>query len=252
VRNETTVNSAAGISLRDLERQLKEELPTVFAANGESILLSHNFVSLVRARTSVRDVGARRECRIEFQTQGEPGADAPVAIFGSRGLGWLDTLEVVMLNAGARSLTWKRQGKYAGITINGNSVGRMELGWLLQHTHIGTGRVWFDGEPFCDFALPFRPPSTPQKSDCTGTFTFLTDRAAIKFLINPKEADVSNEAMKSGAGPQSRATWRTHTTIFNPADEVRLAHISEDQRLLLLALTVWPWAIYKVPGTKAV
>src|SRR5580658_8110750 len=99
------------LSLRDLDRQLWEELRPVSAPNGVDILEPHNFVSIVRGRTGARMTGPRRECRIEILTQGEPGVGGPAAVFGSRGLGWLDALEVVLLHAGTRNLTWKRNGK---------------------------------------------------------------------------------------------------------------------------------------------
>jgi hypothetical protein len=234
------------ISLRDLERQLSEELRPVSTANGVDILLPHNFVSIVRGSTYARNVGVRRECRIELRPKGEPGVDAPAAVFGSRGLGWLDTLEYVLLQAGTRKVTWKRKGKHAEISVNGKSVGQIELGWFLQHTHVGSGRVLFDGDPFCEIALPFRGPTSPQARDCTGLFTFASDQKAIKFLISPKDVESPDGTTKSEAGAQPRAKWRSHATIFDPADEARLSHISNDQRLLLLALAVWPWSIYKV------
>jgi len=251
VRTDFSVASAAMISLRDLERQLQEELRPVSAAKRVDILPPHEFVSVVRGSTCARNTGVRRECKIEIQTEGEPGVGGPAAVFGSRVLGWLDTLECVVLHAGARSLTWKRKGKDAAVSINGRSAGRIELGWCLQHAHIGSGRVWFDGEPFCEIALPLRGPSSPQARDCTGRFTFAKDRKAIKFLINPKDVESSDGTMRLEAGVEPRAKWRSHATIFDPADEALLTHFSDDQRLLLLALAVWPWSFYKAGEMKA-
>jgi len=233
------------VSLGELERQLKNALQPVFAPHGIDILHPQHFVTIVRGDTYARSAGDRRESRIEILIKGEPGVGGPAALFGSRGLGWLDTLEYVLLQVGARSLSWKRKGKHAEVSINGKTVGRIELGWWLEHTHIGTGRVWFDGKPFCQIALPFRRPTSPQTRNCTGRFTFAEDQKAIKFLICPMDADSSQGAMKSEAGAQPHANWRTHTTIFDPSDEAWLTHFSNDQRMLLLALAVWPWAIYK-------
>jgi hypothetical protein len=137
---------------------------------------------------------------------------------------------------------WKRRAENAEVSINGISVARIELGWCLRYANIGSGRVWFDGVPFCEFMLPLRRPSSPQARDCKGRFTFAIDRKAIKFLIAPKVPESSNGAMPN---------WRSHATIFDPADEARLTHFSDDQRLLLLALAVWPWSLYKAGGTKA-
>jgi hypothetical protein len=240
------------LSLRDLDRQLWEEVRPISAANGVDILEPHNFVSIVRGRTGARMIGPRRESRIEVLTQGEPGVGVPAAIFGSRALGWLDTLEVVLIFAGTRNLTWKRNGKQGDVLINGRIAGRVELGFLLQHAHIGSGRVWFDGDPFCEIALPFRGPASPQKRDCTGRFTFTSDRKSIKFLLNPKQVAGAEGGMKSEEATGSGAKWRTHTPIFDPADETRLACLSADQRLLLLALSLWPWSTYKVGEVKAV
>jgi hypothetical protein len=238
VRTDTSVDSAAILSLGDLERQLKEALRTEPAASGSDILLPQHFVSIVRGSTCARNIGVRRECRIEILTTGETGVDGPAAVFGSRGLGWLDTLEVVVLQAGRRLLMWRRRGKDAAVSINGKSVGRMELGWCLRHTNIGSGRVWFDGNLFCKIALPLRGPSSPQGRDCTGRFTFASDRKTIKFLIGAKDPESSDGTMRSDA------------TIFDPSDEARLTQISDDQRLLLLALAVWPWSLYKAGETK--
>jgi hypothetical protein len=251
VKTDITVDSAAMVSLGDLERQLKEALRPESAANGLDILHPEHFVSIVRGGTDARNIGVRRECRIEILTQGEPGVGGPAAIFGSRGLGWLDTLEVVLLHAGWRTLMWKRRGGHAEVSINGKSVGRIELGWCLLHTNIGSGRVWFDGDPFCKIALPLRGPSSPQAHDCTGRFTFSSDREAIKFLISPRDPDIASATTPSGAALQPHAKWRSHATIFDPADETRLTHLSDDQRLLLLALAVWPWSLYKSGETKA-
>jgi hypothetical protein len=245
VRTDISVTAAAMISLGDMARELEDAFRSVSAAAGVEVLLPHNFVSVVRGSTYARNVGIRRECRIEIQTKGEPGVEGPAAVFGSRGLGWLDTLEVVSLRAGTRTLVWKRKGKHAEVTINGKSAGRIELGWWLQQVHIGSGRVWFEGKPFCKIVLPFSGPSSPQARDCTGHFTFASDRARIKFLINPKDGASSYGTTKSEAGARPRAKWRSHTTIFDPADEARLTLFSDDQRLLLLALAVWPWSIYK-------
>jgi hypothetical protein len=252
VKTDISVGSGAAGSLGDLERQLKDALRPPSAAIGLDILLPEHFVSIVRGSTHARNIGVRRECRIDILALGEPGIGGPAAVFGSRGLGWLDTLEVVLLHAGRRTLMWKRKGKHAEVSINGENVGRIELGWCLRHVNIGTGRVWFGGDPFCKIALPLRGPSSPQARDCTGRFTFASDREAIKFLINPKDADISKGTSQWGAAAQSRAKWRSHAPIFDPSDEARLVHYSDDQRLLLLALAVWPWSLYKSGETKAV
>jgi hypothetical protein len=250
VRTDITVDTATTISLGDLERQLKGALRLESATNGVDILLPRHFVSVVRGGTRARNIGPKRECRAEIMTEGEPEAGGPAAVFGSRGLGWLDTLEVVVLQVGRRTLMWKRRAEKAEVSINGKSVGRIELGWCLRYANIGSGRVWFDGNPFCQIVLPLRGPSSPQPRDCTGRFTFASERKAIKFLIAPKDLESSNGTMQSGTAVQPRAIWRSDATIFDPADEARLTHFSEDQRLLLLALAVWPWSLYKPGETK--
>jgi hypothetical protein len=236
------------IALGDLERQLKDAVRPESVANRVDILLPQHFVSTVLGSANARNVGSansrnvgvRRECRIEILAQGEPAPGAPAAVFGSCGLGWLDTLEVVVLHTANRTLMWKRRDKEAAVTINGKSRGRIELGWCLRYANIGSGLVWFDGDPFCEIALPLRGPSATQTRDCKGRLTFTSDRTAIKFLIKPKEPEGSNGTMPGGAA-----------TIFDPADEARLSHISADQRLLLLALAVWPWTLYKAGATNA-
>ncbi len=239
------------ISLGDLERQLKNALRPVSPASGVDILLPQHFVSIVRGSTYARTVGDRRESKIEILIKGEPGVGGPAAVFGSLGLGWLDSLEYVLLQVGARCLSWKRNGRHAEVSINGKSAGRIELGWLLLHARIGSGRVWFDGNPFCKIALPLHGPSSPQERDCAGRFTFASDQKVIKFLINSKDVESSDGTMKLEVGAQPRAKWRSHATIFDPSDEARLTLLSEDQRLLLLALAVWPWSIYKAGEAKA-
>jgi hypothetical protein len=234
-----------------LERQLKDAIRPEAVTNGLDILLPHHFVSIVRGSANARNDGVRREFQVDILPKGEPGAGGPAAVFGSRGLRWLDTLEVVLLQAGRRTLIWKRRGKDAEVSINGQTAARIELGWFLQHTNIGSGRVWFEGDPFCEIALPLRRPTSPQTRDCTGLFTFLSDRKTIKFLITPKDFESSGGTSQSGAAVQPRANWRSHATIFDPKDEARLTHISDDQRLLLLALAVWPWSLYKASEAKA-
>jgi hypothetical protein len=251
VRTDITVDSGTMASLDDLERQVNDALRSESPARGLDILLPEHFVSTMRGSTYARNIGIRRECRIEILTRGEPGVGGPAAIFVSRGLGWLDTLEVVMLRTGRRTLMWKRRARQAEVSINGKSVGRIELGWILQRTNIGSGSVWFDGNPFCKIALPLRGPTSPQARDCTGRFTFASDGKEIKFLINRKDPDISRGTVESGTAIRRRAEWQTQATIFNPSDEIRLTHISDDERLLLLALAVWPWSLYKSRETKA-
>jgi hypothetical protein len=270
VRTDTSIASAATISLGDLERQLRSETPAASTTTGFDILLPQHFISIRRGKTRVRYAGAKRECSIELQTQITPRIGGPAAAFGSRGLGWLDTLEVVLLNTDKRTLMWKRTGKQTEITINGKSAGRMEIGWCLQHFGIGSGSVWFDGDPFCKIELPVFGPSSPQPHDCTGRFTFASDQKVIRFLISPKseespkELESSNVPVKSGFAlnwaklrdhavriaekSQAGADLPSNGTIFYPSDEARLTQLSAEQRMLLLSLAVWPWSLYKRGG----
>ncbi len=236
------------ISLGELERQLRSETPPASASTGFDILLPQHFVSIVRGKTEVRNFGARHGCSVELLTQSAPRLGGPAAVFGSRGFGWLDTLEVVLLNAGKRTLIWKRKGKQADIAINGKSAGRIELGWCLEHAHVGSGRVWVDGYPFCEIALPLRGPSISQTRDCTGRFTFVSDQKAIKFVISPKgssSSKVRGQVVTVAAQSAPGAKSSSGTTIFSPSDEARLTHLSDEQRMILLALAIWPWALYK-------
>lgn len=251
-------------TLEDLEQQVRSETRTASAAAGVDILLPHHFVSIVRGRPHVRNTGVSRECKVEMFTRNALGVGSPVAVFGCRAVGWFETREVALLNTGRRNLSWKRKGKLAEIAIDERSVGRIELGWCLRHAYIGSGWVSFGREPFCKITLPLLGPSSPQPRDCTGHVTFASDRQTIKFVINPNDAESSTATMGSAlawgwarlrghAVPAPESSQPGHQsqssrTIFYPSDQARLAQLSDEQRLVLLAIAVWPWSLYKGGG----
>jgi len=244
-------------SSEDLERQLRSETQLASATNGPDVLLPQRFVSLVRGTTHVWNSGVSRECKVEILAKNAPGIEGPVAVFGCRARGWFDAREVALLNTGKRVLVWKREGKQAQIDIDGRTVGKIELGWCLRHAYIGSGCVWFGGQLFCRIRLPVLGPSSPQPRDCTGMVTFESDLKSIKFVINPNDADSSRVTMGAALWSKLRGVpaaipdskCERSKTIFYPSDQTRLAQLSDEQRLTLLALAVWPWALYKGGGT---
>lgn len=252
-------------TVEDLEQQVRRETRVALAATAVDILKPQHFVSIVRGRPHVRNTGVSRECRVEMLTRDGLGGRGPVAVFACRAAGWFDTREVVLLDTGKRVLIWRRKGKQAEIAIDGRSVGRFELGWCLRHAYIGSGCVWLGGEPFCKITLPVLGPSSPQPCDCTGCVTFTSDRKTIKFVINPKDAESSTATMGSALAwgwarlrgralpppEQSQPGQQSQSgrTIFFTSDQARLAQLSDEQRLILLAVAVWPWSLYKGGGT---
>jgi hypothetical protein len=252
-------------TLEDLEQQVRRETQVALAATGVDILQPQHFVSIVRGRPHVRNTGVNRECKVEMLTRNGLGAKGPVAVFGCRATGWFNTCEVALLDTGKRVLSWRRKSKQAEVAIDGRSVGRIELGWCLRHAYIGSGCVWLGGEPFCRVTLPILGPSSPQPRDCTGRATFTSDGRTIKFVINPNDAESSTATMGSAlawgwarlrgravATPeQSQPGQQSQSgrTIFYASDQARLAELSDEQRLILLAIAVWPWSLYKGGGT---
>ena len=257
--------AAAMSTLEDLEQQVRAETRLTSAATGVDILLPQHLVSIVRGRLHVRNTGVSRECKVEILTRNAPAVGEPAAIFACRAVGWCDSSEVAALNTGKRLLIWKREGKQGEIVVAERSVGRIELGWWLRHAYIGSGCVWFEENLFCRFTLPILGPSSPQPRDCTGRITFASDQTTIKFVINPRDGESSTATIASALawgwarlrgryvaaaeGSQPGYQSQSGRTIFYPSDQARLAELSDEQRLILLALAVWPWALYKGGGT---
>ncbi len=254
--------------LEDLAAELRNDLRPTSTVSSHDILAPENYVSITHGTPFVRNTGWNRECRIEMglsSHSGGTGCLGATALFGCRAVGWIDSYEVALLDTGRHVLTWKRQGREATVAVDGNSTGRIKLGWWLRHAYVGSGFVWFAGEPFCEFTLPVFGPSAPQPHDCTGHFTFVSDQASIKFVIHPRDTESSVAMMRSGIAwgwnkmlgrsvpiPEgSQPGVRSHPsgTVFHPADKPRLAQLSSEQRLLLLGLAVWSWSLYKGGAT---
>lgn len=249
--------------LEELELQVRRETNDALAASDVNILEPKRFVSLVRGRPYVQNTGLMRECKIELFMRSELAVMGPVAIFGCRAAGWLDSYEVVLLRRAKRVLCWKRKGNRAEIVLDGRSVGMFKLGWWLRHAYIGSGCVSVGGKPFCNVRLPILGPASPQSRECTGRVTFTSDRKTIRFVINPRDTESSALRMSAGlawgwarlrgrAAPTpegSQPGQQSQATIFCASDQTRLAELSDEQRLILLAIALWPWSLYKGGGT---
>jgi hypothetical protein len=248
----------------EIEREIHDQTRLSLVDPGIDILLPQQFVSLIRGNIYVRHSFRRRECRIELIAKHpHTGADKVAAIFGCCGFGSITACEVALLNTGKHVLIWKRKGNESQITLDGRFFGRVHLGWLLQHAYIGSGTVWISHKPFCKFKLPVFGPSSPQSQDCTGKITLPNDRQGVKFIINSRDTG----SAKVMVGSVFRWAWarlfwnaacipkgaqpgaQSDGDIFYRSDEARLAQLTDEQRLVILALAVWPWSLYKGGGT---
>jgi len=250
-------------ALDDLEKQVKADVRLASAEAGFNILLPQHFVSIVRGKPHVCNTGLRRECRVEIFIRSSTIIQKPAAIFACRAVGWFDSWEVAALNTGDRLLIWKRQGKQAEIVIGDRVVGKIELGWWLRHAYFGSGCIWYKGEPFCRFNLPILGPTSPQPRDCTGHITVTRNRRTIKFVINPGDYKSTTATVGSAltwgwarlhglykAAPEgSQPGNQSHSGVFYPSDQECFAELSDEQRLILLTIAIWPWSLYKGGGT---
>src|ERR1035438_5855519 len=221
------------------------------------ILQPRHFTQVVRGNYSMRDGLSDRECIIELWTPENSHEPKLAGLFVSRGCGWFNNYEVATLVTGSSRLSWKRVGNNAEMKVNGTPIGKFSLGWLLRLTYIGSGKVWFNGEPFCEFGLPFFGPSGSQRHDCTGYFKLLTCGQNVKFVLNPGGTnsfqgrkvvalkEVCSQFSRRPSGDSFQQTQNSHP-IFYGTDQSAFAKISEGQRLVLLALALWPLSLYKL------
>jgi len=241
--------------LTELENQLEADARLAQNVTDIDILLPENMVRIVRGNVVMRDGLSGRECRIELWIQDASQKLSVAAVFVCRGYGVFNNYEVALLATKRTRLFWKRIGNNADLAINGNAIVRWKLSWALRLFYAGSGKIWCNDKPFCTIFLPIIGPSSPQMHDCTGRF-LLCSCEIVKFKINPAEETVLKKRrrrtlkeilsiMLGGKVPASFEGIDGARSIFYASDINILSRMTEEQRMTVLALAVWPLSLYK-------